>query len=83
MVLLAGWGLIDRRLPGRVRVVLIGGLAVYALAWVGLSAWADQGGEFFGRSVVDKTLQGDASSSRGGIWRDRPRCRSGWSISWT
>jgi O-antigen ligase len=70
VVLLAGWGLVDRRLPGRVRVVLIGGLAVYALAWVGLSAWADQGGEFFGRSVVDKTLQGDASSSRGGIWRD-------------
>jgi O-antigen ligase len=70
VVLLAAWGLIDRRLPGRLRVVLIGSLAAYALAWVGLSAWADQGGEFYGRSVVDKTLHGDASSSRGGIWRD-------------
>lgn len=70
VVLLAAWGLIDRRLPGRLRLVLIGSLAAYALAWGGLSVWADQGGEFYGRSVVDKTLHGDASSSRGGIWRD-------------
>ena len=71
VVMLGLWGLLDRRLPARVRLVLLGSVAVYAAAWFGLSAWAEHGAtDFYGRGVVDKTLHGDASSSRGGIWRD-------------
>ncbi|MEY8878341.1 MAG: Wzy polymerase domain-containing protein [Leptothrix sp. (in: b-proteobacteria)] len=67
--LLALWGLIDRRLPGRVRLLLLATPLVYALGWWGMEQWSAHTGQFFyGDDQVKKTLHGDASSSRGRIW---------------
>jgi hypothetical protein len=69
VILLAVWGLADRRLPGRVRLLLIGCVALYALGWWGIEQWsALTGSNFYGNDQVAKTLHGDPSSSRGRIW---------------
>ncbi|ACB32764.1 O-antigen polymerase [Leptothrix cholodnii SP-6] len=69
VLMLAGWGAIDRRLPGRVRLLLLAMLAVYALGWWGMEQWSASTGQFFyGDDQIKKTLHGDPSSSRGRIW---------------
>jgi Virulence factor membrane-bound polymerase, C-terminal/O-Antigen ligase/Protein glycosylation ligase len=69
VLMLAGWGLIDRRLPGRVRLLLLAMLLVYALGWWGMEQWSASTGQFFyGDDQIKKTLHGDPSSSRGRIW---------------
>ena len=69
VLMLALWGLIDRRLPGRVRLLLLGTVLVYALGWWGMEQWSASTGQFFyGDDQVKKTLHGDPSSSRGRIW---------------
>ncbi|MBK6851613.1 MAG: O-antigen ligase C-terminal domain-containing protein [Burkholderiales bacterium] len=69
VVLLAAWGVVDRRLPGRVRLLLIACVGLYAVGWFGVEQWsASTGASFYGNDQVAKTLHGDASSSRGRIW---------------
>jgi O-antigen ligase len=69
VLLLGLWGVLDRRLPRALRVLLVAAPVFYGLAWWGLSAWSAHGGAaFFGTAQVEKTVHGDASSSRVGIW---------------
>ncbi|MCK6427098.1 MAG: Wzy polymerase domain-containing protein [Burkholderiaceae bacterium] len=69
LVLLSLWGLVDRRLPGWLRGLLLAGLPLYALSWWGLEQWlTSQGVAYYGEDQLRKTLHGDASSSRGRIW---------------
>ncbi|HMW23388.1 MAG TPA: Wzy polymerase domain-containing protein [Burkholderiaceae bacterium] len=69
IVLLVVWGLIDRRLPGWVRLLLLACLPLYALSWWGLEQWLSAHGvAYYGEDQIKKTLHGDASSSRGRIW---------------
>lgn len=69
VLMLALWGAVDRRLPGRVRLLMLASLPVYVLGWWGLEQWANHTGiMFYGDDQVRKTLHGDASSSRGRIW---------------
>lgn len=69
VLMLALWGAIDRRLPGRVRLLMLATLPFYAIGWWGLEAWAQHAGTaFYGEDQLRKTLHGDASSSRGRIW---------------
>jgi O-antigen ligase len=66
-VLLALWGLLDRRLPGRLRVALLLAPLVYALLWAGATAWAHHSQQVFGGETRFSGA-GDISSSRFGIW---------------
>lgn len=67
--LLVLWGLIDRRLPGWVRLLLLASLPLYALSWWGLEQWLSAHGiAYYGEDQIKKTLHGDPSSSRGRIW---------------
>lgn len=71
VVLLALWGLADRRLPKSIRWTLVAMLPFHALCWAGLDQWmSTHGMVFYGEDQVRKTLHGDASSSRGRIWAD-------------
>lgn len=61
MLLLAAWGLADRRLPRACRVLLLAMPVAYALGWAGYQAW----------NATFEPLppaRGDISSSRFGIW---------------
>ncbi|KNZ33392.1 MAG: hypothetical protein AD742_06835 [Methylibium sp. NZG] len=66
-VLLALWGALDRRLPGRVRIALLLAPVAYALLWAGAAALAHAGEQVF---LGEKRFSGagDISSSRFGIW---------------
>lgn len=67
--LLLAWGLLDRRLPGWLRLLLLGTLPLYALSWWGLENWLSAHGvAYYGEDQIKKTLHGDPSSSRGKIW---------------
>ncbi len=67
--LLLLWGLLDRRLPGWVRLLLVASLPLYVLSWWGLEQWLSAHGvAYYGEDQIKKTLHGDASSSRGRIW---------------
>jgi O-antigen ligase len=69
VVLLALWGLVDRRLPKPVRGLLLAMLPLYAVSWWGLEQWLSAHGVmFYGEDQLKKTLHGDPSSSRGKIW---------------
>ncbi len=65
--LLAAWGLLDRRLAGRWRLML--GLApvLYFMAWAGFSWWAEHSSKAFG-AAPSRLTEGDISSSRFAIW---------------
>jgi len=68
MVLLAVWGLVDRRLPRLVRMTLIGAPVIYAACWAGmwLLSHADRDVAFAAEARLhDKS---DISSSRFKIW---------------
>ena len=66
VLLLAAWGLLDKRMsrPGRARLLV--SPIVFALLWVGLAAWAHQAHQAFGGD--EQLAKGDISSSRFGIW---------------
>ncbi len=69
VVLLALWGMVDRRLTRGVRLAMVSGIAVYLLGWWAMEQWASlQGQIYYGDDQLRKTLHGDASSSRGRIW---------------
>ena len=66
-VVLALWGVVDRRLSGRVRFALLLSPLVYALMWAGATAWAHHSQQVFGGETRFSGA-GDISSSRFGIW---------------
>jgi O-antigen ligase len=66
VALLALWGLLDRRLSGPTRILLLLSPLFYALAWLGLSAWADASRHAFGGET--RLAEADLSGSRFGIW---------------
>lgn len=69
VVLMALWGLLDRRLPKPVRGLLLAMLPLYVLSWWGLEQWLSAHGVmYYGEDQLKKTLHGDPSSSRGKIW---------------
>ncbi|RVT52652.1 PglL family O-oligosaccharyltransferase [Rubrivivax albus] len=66
VLLLAGWGLVDRSLARDVRRLLVAAPLLYGLAWGAMWAWAHaEGGTFGGEARLRET---DISSSRFGIW---------------
>ena len=67
VVLLAAWGLLDRRLSRPTRMLLLLAPLVYAAFWLGTAAWADLGHHAFG-GETRFSGKGDISSSRYGIW---------------
>jgi O-antigen ligase len=69
MLLLAAWGLLDRRLSRASRTLLLASPAVFAATWFGLSEWAHATGHAFGaEGRLSLTSGGDISSSRFAIW---------------
>jgi O-antigen ligase len=69
VVMLALWGLVDRRLPRRVRLLLLASPAFYALAWWGIAQWAAAAGHaFHGGQRMTATLHGYGSDSRLNTW---------------
>ena len=67
MLLLAAWGLVDRRLSRWSRLLLIATPLVYALLWYATGVWADHSHHVFGGETRFST-KGDISSSRWSIW---------------
>jgi O-antigen ligase len=68
VAMLALWGAVDRRLPGRVRLVLLAAPLFYGLAWWGMSQWAAAGHAFHGGQRMTATLHGYGSDSRLTTW---------------
>lgn len=64
---LAVWGVLDRTLSRRARLMLCMSPLIYALCWGGLTTWADFTGHVFGGAARLRT-ETDISSSRFGIW---------------
>ncbi len=92
MLLLAAWGLFDRRLSREARWLLALSPLLYAAFWYGTGAWADSTHHVFGGETRFST-KGDVSSSRLGIWantltliRMHPWFGVGWgefNFAWT
>ena len=68
VLLLACWGLLDRRLSRSARVLLIAAPLVYALSWVGMAQWAALTQHTFGGA--QRLAEADVGGSRVAIWRD-------------
>ncbi len=68
-VMLAVWGLLDRRLGRRTRTLLLLAPIAYALLWSGAAALAHQNQQVFGGESRFSGA-GDISSSRFGIWQN-------------
>ncbi len=91
VVLLALWGLADRRLGRAPRALLVAAPLLYALAWFGMAQWAAASAHSFGGA--ERLAETDISSSRFGIWADtlalirlHPWAGVGWgefNIAWT
>jgi hypothetical protein len=77
---LALWGLMDRRLPGRLRVSLLALPVLYALAWAGVQAQTAAA-----PAGVHLPAGGDISSSRFGIWANTwelIKANPWWGVGW-
>jgi len=68
VVLLAVWGVADRRLSRPVRGLLLAAPLMYAAAWLGMAQWAALSKSSFGGT--ERLAETDISSSRFAIWRD-------------
>ncbi|MFO1328738.1 MAG: Wzy polymerase domain-containing protein [Rubrivivax sp.] len=66
VVLLALWGLLDRRLAPRTRALLLAAPLVYALSWFAMARWAEMSHHTFGGAA--RLAETDISGSRFGIW---------------
>ena len=66
IVVLALWGLLDRRLLTRLRWALGAAPLVYGLCWWGMAQWAHRTQHTFGGEA--RLAEGDLSASRFGIW---------------
>ncbi len=89
---LAVWGALDGKLSRRSRMLLCLSPLIYALCWLGLTAWADASGAVFGGAARLRS-EADISSSRFGIWANalsliaqRPWFGVGWgefNLAWS
>lgn len=68
VLLLAGWGLLDRRLSRSGRVLLVAAPLVYALSWVAMAQWAELTQHAFGGA--QRLAEADVGGSRVAVWRD-------------
>ncbi|RVU49128.1 PglL family O-oligosaccharyltransferase [Rubrivivax rivuli] len=68
VLLLACWGLLDRRLSRTARVLLLAAPLVYALSWLGMAQWAALTQHTFGGA--QRLAEADVGGSRVAIWRD-------------
>ncbi len=68
VLLLALWGLLDRRLSRPARWLLGAAPLIYLLSWLAMAQWAAIGQHAFGGS--ERLAETDISSSRFAIWRD-------------
>ena len=66
VLLLAAWGLLDRRMPRGLRVLLLSAPLAYALAWWGMAQWAASTQQAFGGAA--RLAETDISGTRFGIW---------------
>ena len=66
VLLLALWGLADRRLQRATRAMLLAAPLAYALAWWGMAQWAAASDHSFGGAA--RLAETDISGSRFGIW---------------
>ena len=66
VLLLALWGLADRRLARSTRALLLVAPLLYAAAWVGMAQWAGAASHSFGGAA--RLAESDISGSRFGIW---------------
>jgi O-antigen ligase len=91
VLLLALWGLLDRRLSRPARWLLVAAPLVYLLSWLAMAQWAALSQHAFGGS--ERLAETDISSSRFAIWRDtlaliraQPWTGVGWgefNFAWT
>ena len=70
-VLLALWGVLDRRLSKPTRAMLLLAPIAFALLWGGVTAWAHFNQQVFGGEA--QLHKADISSSRFGIWVEHAR----------
>ncbi len=92
MLLLLGWGALDKRLSRQARVLLVLAPLIYFVFWYATGVWADRTHHVFGGETRFST-EGDVSSSRIGIWsntlaliRLHPWSGVGWgnfNFAWT
>lgn len=68
VLLLAAWGLADRRLQAGTRVVLLATPLLYAAGWLAMAARSRLSQQAFGG--VQRLAEADLSASRFGIWSD-------------
>lgn len=68
VVLMALWGLLDRRLSRAGRIVLVSLPVLYAACWAGMAWWASWSHEAFGGQT--RLAEADLSASRFRIWSD-------------
>ena len=68
VLLLAGWGLADRRLSRTARLLLLAAPLVYAASWLGMAQWATLTQHAFGGA--QRLAEADVGGSRVAIWRD-------------
>ena len=66
VLLLALWGVVDRRLQRGTRALLLAAPLIYLLAWLAMSAWGQAGAHAFGGAA--RLAETDISGSRFGIW---------------
>jgi O-antigen ligase len=66
VLILAAWGLADRRLSRPTRVLLGTAPVVYAIGWFGMARWAAYSHHVFGGAA--RLAETDVSASRFGIW---------------
>jgi O-antigen ligase len=66
VLMLCGWGLLDKRLSRRSRALLIASPLAFALLWGALAAWAHHSQHVFGGDA--QLAKGDISASRFAIW---------------
>ena len=68
VLLLAVWGLLDRRLSRPTRALLLSAPLIYAACWLGMAEWARLTQASFGGTA--RLAEADVSGSRFGIWRN-------------
>ena len=68
VLLLACWGLLDRRLSRQARLLLLAAPLVYAAAWWGMAQWAALSAHSFGGTA--RLAESDISGSRFAIWKN-------------
>ena len=68
VLLLALWGLFDRRLSRPARVLLLAAPVVYAIGWWAMAQWAAASAHDFGGTA--RLAESDISGSRFGIWKN-------------